>query len=314
MPIPLHLKEDGGKYFTSAVVFAKDPEYGQNCSYHRMMVIGKDKVAARILPRNLNTFIERADARGEELDIAFAVGVPVGVALASSTSVELGVNELHIANSIAPFKTFILDNGLEVPANAEFVYVGKVTQEEADEGPFLDLTGTYDMVRKQRVIRIEKIYHRDDALHHVLLPGGAEHKILMGMPREPTMFREVSKVVDCVDVNLTRGGCSWLHGVVSIRKKAEDDPRKAIEAAFKGHTSMKHVVIVDDDIDVNEPEQVEWAIATRVQADKDVKIFPDQKGSSLDPSADPMSRKTAKMGIDATAPLKDKEKFRKIEW
>ena len=314
MPIPLHLKEDGGRYFTSAVVFAKDPEFGQNSSYHRMMVIGKDKVVARILPRNLNTFIENADKRGEELDIAFAVGLPASVALASSTSVEAGVDELEIANSLSPFNTVTLENGIEVPADAEFVYVGKVTKEEIDEGPFLDLTGTYDIVRKQRVIKIEKIYHRDNALHHVLLPGGAEHKILMGLPREPTMFREVKKIVDCVNVNLTKGGCSWLHGVVSIRKKNEDDGIKAIEAAFNGHKSMKHVVIVDEDIDVNNPEEVEWALATRVQTDKNFYVFPDQKGSSLDPSADSITRKTAKAGIDATMPLKDKEKFKKIEY
>jgi len=314
MPIPLHLKEDGGKYFTSAVIFAKDPEYGQNSSYHRMMVVGKDKVAARILPRNLNTFLENADKRGEELDIAFVVGMPASVALSSSTSVEAGVNELEIANSLSPFNTVTLENGIDVPADAEFVYVGKVTKEEVDEGPFLDLTGTYDIIRKQRVIRVEKIYHRDNAIHHVLLPGGAEHKILMGLPREPTMFREVKKVVDCVDVNLTKGGCSWLHGVVSIRKKDDDDGIKAIEAAFNGHKSMKHVVIVDEDIDVNNPEEVEWSLATRVQADKNSYVFPDQKGSSLDPSADPVTRKTTKVGIDATVPLKDKENFKKIEY
>ncbi len=172
-----------------------------------------------------------------------------------------------------------------------------------DEGPFVDLTETYDIVRKQRVIRIKKIHHRDDPLFHILLPGGFEHKILMGMPREPTIFNEVGRVCECSGVNITPGGCSWLHAVVGIRKKSEDDGKKAIEAAFEGHKSLKHVVIVDDDIDIYDPLDVEWAIATRVQGDKDIVIKPNQKGSSLDPSADPHTYATCKVGVDATKPL-----------
>jgi UbiD family decarboxylase len=117
------------------------------------------------------------------------------------------------------------------------------------------------------------------------------------------MFNEVNKIVPCTGVNLTPGGCSWLHAVVSIKKKNEDDGKKAIEAAFVGHKSLKHVVVVDDDIDIYNPSEVEWAIATRVQADKSCIIKTKQKGSSLDPSADSHTYDTAKMGIDATKPL-----------
>jgi UbiD family decarboxylase len=116
-------------------------------------------------------------------------------------------------------------------------------------------------------------------------------------------------------VNITPGGCSWLHAVVSIRKKSEGDGRKAMDAAFAGHKSLKHVVIVDDDIDVDSPAEVEWAIATRVQADKDLVIKTKQKGSSLDPSADPHTYETAKMGVDATKPLVAHGKnFDKAAW
>ncbi|MEM4359435.1 MAG: UbiD family decarboxylase [Candidatus Bilamarchaeaceae archaeon] len=311
MPVPLHLEKDGGPYYTSGVVIAKDEKYGRNLSFHRLMVIGKNKVVARILPRHLHEFIKRADEGNKELDVAIVIGAPINVLLAGATSVQLGADEMGIANTLMPVTMVRLENGLEVPADAEFVYEGVVTREEANEGPFLDLTGTYDVVRRQRVIRITKIHHRKNAIHHVLLPGGAEHKILMGMPKEPTIWREVNKATECTGVNITQGGCSWLHAVVAIKKKTEEDGRKAIEAAFAGHKSLKHVVIVDDDIDVNNMEEVEWAIATRVQADKDVFIFKNQLGSSLDPSADPNTRVTAKMGVDATMPLKEKEKFRK---
>jgi len=300
LPIPFHAEKDGGPYLSSAIVVAQDKEIGRNLSFHRMMVIEKDKVVVRILHRHLEEFIKRA---GGELDVAFIVGSPINVLLSGAISTKLGQDELEYANALAPVRTVRLSNGIEVPADCEFAFEGRITKELHDEGPFIDLTETYDIVRKQQVMKITKMYHRNNAIWHILLPGGLEHKVLMGMPREPTIFNEVSKVCECIGVNLTPGGCSWLHAVVSIRKKSEDDGRKAIEAAFAGHKSLKHVVIVDDDIDVDNPTEVEWAIATRVQANKRLVIKEKQTGSSLDPSADPRTYETAKMGIDATKPL-----------
>ncbi|MFA5077437.1 MAG: UbiD family decarboxylase [Candidatus Micrarchaeia archaeon] len=311
-PIPFHAEKDGGPYFASAVVIAQNKELGRNCSFHRMMVIGKDKVVVRILPRHLDEFIKRA---GGELDVAFVVGAPINVLLAGATSIELGKDELEIANSLMPLKTVKLGNGIEVPADAEFAFEGKITSEMVDEGPFIDLTETYDIVRKQRVMKITKVHHRKHPIFHALLPGALEHKILMGMPREPTIFNEVNKVCECKGVNITPGGCSWLHAVVAIRKMNEDDGKKALEAAFRGHKSLKHVVVVDDDIDIYSPDSVEWAIATRMQANKSLVIKQNEKGSSLDPSADPHTYATTKMGIDATKPLFVHGKnFDKAKW
>jgi UbiD family decarboxylase len=314
LPIPFHLEKDGGPYITSGVIIANDKEYGRNLSFHRMMVIGRNKVVARILPRHFDQFITRAEANGGELDIAIVIGAPINVLLGGATSVKPGDDEMKIANTLMPVDTVKLENGIEVPADAEFVYEAVVTKEEADEGPFLDLTGTYDIVRKQRVFHITKIHHRNNPIHHALLPGGAEHKILMGMPKEPTIWSEVNKIAECTGVNMTEGGCSWLHAAVSIKKKNDDDGSRAITAAFLGHKSLKHVVIVDDDIDVNNMKEVEWAVATRFQADGDILILKDQKGSSLDPSANPETRATTKVGFDATMPLKGKEKFKKEEY
>ena len=300
-PIPLHAEKDGGPYIASGIVVAHDPEYGRNSSFHRMMLIDKDKLVIRILPRHLNEYIERA---GGTLRVAVVIGSPINVLLASAISVDIKDDEFKIANTLMPFNTVQLPHSnISVPADAEIVLDATITNEMHDEGPFIDLTETYDIVRQQRVMKVHRIYHRDSPLFHTLLPGGFEHKILMGMPREPTIFLEVNKVVECKGVNITPGGCSWLHGVVSIKKKSEDDGKKAIEAAFKGHHSMKHVVIVDDDIDIYNPNEVEWAIATRFQADKDLIIKLKEKGSSLDPSADPNTYITTKVGVDATKPL-----------
>ena len=312
LPIPFHAPLDGGAYFSSAIVIAKDKELGQNCSFHRMMVLDSHRAVARILHRHLEEFLNR---NGGELDVAIVVGSPINVLLAAATSVELGTDEMGIANSLLPLRTVRLPNGILVPADAEFAFEAKITKEMHDEGPFVDLTETYDIVRSQHVVQFGRVHHRKNPIWHVLLPGCLEHKLLMGMPREPTIYNEVSKVAPCTGVNVTPGGCSWLHAVVGIRKKREDDGKKAIAAAFAGHKSLKHVVIVDEDVDIHDPAAVEWAIATRVQADKDIVILSGQKGSSLDPSADPNTYMTAKMGIDATKPLVAHGKvFAKAEW
>jgi 2,5-furandicarboxylate decarboxylase 1 len=296
LPILIHYAEDGGPYISSAIVVANDKELGINASFHRMMVIGKDRLAIRILPRHLQEFISRGDR-----EVAICVGVPVQMLLASAVSCELGKSELEIANALRETKFTKIDGHL-VP-ESEFVMIAEITDEMHDEGKFIDLTGTYDIVRKQPVVKIKKIYAKEGAIYHALLPGGLEHKTLMGMPREPTIFREVNKVCECLDAFLPTGGCSWLHGVVKIKKKHNEDGKKAIEAAFAGHKSMKHVVVVDEDIDIYDSSLVEWAIATRVQGDKAIVIKPGEKGSSLDPSADPNTYITCKVGIDATIPL-----------
>jgi 2,5-furandicarboxylate decarboxylase 1 len=295
LPILIHYGEDGGPYISSAIVIASDKELGINSSFHRMMVIGKDRLAIRILPRHLQEFLNRGNR-----EVAICIGTSVQMLIASAVSCELGKSELEIGNALRETKFANLD-GHVVP-ESEFIMIAEITEELHDEGKFIDLTGTYDIVRKQPVVKVKKIYAKKDAIYHALLPGGDEHKTLMGMPREPTIFREVNKVCECIDAYLPTGGCSWLHGVVKIRKKHADDGKKAIEAAFSGHKSMKHVIIVDDDIDIYDPSSVEWAIATRVQGDKAIVIKPGEKGSSLDPSADPTTYVTCKVGVDATIP------------
>jgi UbiD family decarboxylase len=306
IPILTHYPIDGGPYISSGVVIARDKELGINASFHRMMVIGKDKIVLRILPRHFDEFLKRGNR-----EFAICIGNSMPVLVASAVSAELGKSELSIANALV--KTDLIElAGHKVP-ESEIIMLAEMTDEEHDEGPFLDLTETPDIVRKQRVARIKKIFVKRDPVYHALLPGGLEHKLLMGMPREPTIFREVSKVCECVDVSITPGGCSWLHAIVSIKKKGPDDGKKAIEAAFKGHASLKHVWVVDDDIDIRNPHEVEWAMATRFQGDKNM-IVKREKGSSLDPSSDLETRMTAKVGFDLTIPWgRDPKDFKKLE-
>lgn len=310
LPLLKHLNRDGGPYITAGVSVIRDPDHGRNVSFHRLMQVGPRAFTARIVEgRGTDTAWRKAMDSGRDLEVAICLGVPIHVLLAAALSPAKGVDELAIAHALAPTplaRCRTVD--LEVPAQCEAVLEGRITGQLADEGPFIDLTETWDVVRQQPVIEIDCITHRRAPIYHALLPGGMEHKLLMGLPREPTIFQAVSEVADCRTVSITPGGMSWLHAVVQITKRAADDGLRAIEAAFRGHGSLKHVVVVDDDVDPFDPASVEWAVATRFQADRDLLIFKDQPSSSLDPSAKLVpgqKARSAKMGLDATIPWTD---------
>lgn len=303
LPILTHYPKDGGPYISSGIVACNDKEFGVNLSYHRAQVLDKDLLVLRILERHFDSYIKRGLK-----EFAFCISSPVQVLVSAAISVDIGISEIDIANALEETPLVRLDGHLVPPS--DIVIIAELTGELRDEGPFLDLTETFDIIRKQRIAKVKKILVRKGAMYHALLPGGLEHKVLMGMPREPTIYREVAKVCDAKDVLVTPGGCSWLHGVVSIHKKNPDDGRKAIEAAFKGHKSMKHVFIVDDDINIHDPNEIEWAMATRFQADKNM-ITKKEKGSSLDPSSDMDTQMTCKVGFDLTTPEGGKKEFRR---
>lgn len=321
LPIMRYTDKDGGKYIPSAISVVKDPQLGRNMCFHRLMLLDKNHFAVRIVEdRGTDTALKKA---GGELDIAICIGNSTAVLLAAATSLPKGVDELGMANALEKtelVKCKTID--LEVPKDCEIVLEGRITKEKTSEGPFLDLTGTADKVRQQPIIEIKCITHRQNPIYQTILAGRNEHKFLMGMPKEPTIFNEVNKVCECQDVYITPGGCSWLHAVVQIKKKNADDGKKAIAAAFEGHKSLKHCVVVDDDINIYDPHDVEWAISTRFQADKNAVILSNQPGSSLDPSGDLSEGKkatTSKAGLDATVPFAatgkgfKKEEYRKID-
>ncbi|MFW9890201.1 MAG: UbiD family decarboxylase, partial [Candidatus Thorarchaeota archaeon] len=275
----------------------------------------KDKMVTRVVRgRDFHKFLER----NGEIEVAYCIGNTAEVLVAAATSVETGVDELEIANALKPIKvTKAKSVDLMIPADSEFVFEGRVVLEEKhDEGPFIDLTETVDVVRQEPIFEVKKITHRKTAIWQGLLPGRSEHKVLMGMPREPTVFRSVKeKGVNVLDVNITPGGSSWLHIAVQIEKENDDDGLKTIEGAFEGHKSAKHVWVYDKDIDIYNEEEREWAMATRFQGDVDLLIKDPEPGSSLDPSAEPGTKMTTKIGFDCTKTLETKGKsFDKAEF
>lgn len=307
LPILRHCELDGGNYISSGVVIAGHPQWDQNVDFHRCMQISKTEMAMRVVAsRHFDAFLKDRNS----IDVAICIGNAPNVLAAAATSVEIGWDELSIANGLEPLQVVKAKTvDVLVPAETEFVLEGTVRLDHTHaEGPFVDLTETYDIVRQQPVFEVKAITHRRDGLWHALLPGALEHKLLMGMPREPTIFKKVNEVVHCLDVNVNPGGCSWLHAIVKIKKQKEDDGRKAIAAAFAGHRSCKHVYVVDEDIDIYNPQEVEWAFATRFQANRDLIIQGREQGSSLDPSSEPGTHLTTKVGFDLTRPLESQGK------
>ena len=312
LPILTHYPNDMGAYITSGVVFAQR-NGSKNVSFHRLARISSDRLVGRLVEkRDLHTMYIDAKEHGEDVDVSISIGNSAGVLVAAATSVERGVYELGIASalengiSIVKAKT----NSSEYPTDSEIVIEAKILHDEvAKEGPFVDLTNTYDIVREQPVFAVDRIAVKRDPIYHALLPGGNEHKLLMGAPRTPTIYMALRDAgIDVKGVYLTEGGSGWLDAVIAIRKKSDDEPKVAIDAAIKGHKSLKKITIVDDDIDITDPNDVNYAVTMYWAAGKEL-VLNNVKGSSLDPMAAPDGT-GSKLCIDATRPVnvpKEKE-------
>ncbi|RMW37958.1 MAG: UbiD family decarboxylase [Nitrosopumilus sp.] len=309
MPIVTHFEKESGPFITSSIAYAKNPETGkQNSSFHRMMPIDKTHFSIRMVEgRHLHRCFIDAKEHGEDLKIAITVGVHPAISIAGAYQAEWGKDEIDIANSLLGGKltlTKLPFTGLNVPSGSEIVMEGRVLQDKTHAEWMVEMLQTYDHERSQPVFELEKMYFRNNPIFHDVLSGYSEHRLLMGMPIESKLNGDLKKAFkQTQQVSMTNGGCNWLHAVVQINKKNDSDPKKIIKKTFESHRSLKQVTVVDEDIDPNNAEAVEYAMATRFQADKDLVILKNVRGSSLDPSSNQKKLQTAKMGIDATRSL-----------
>jgi len=319
LPVVRHYKEEAGPYITAGVVIARDPDLDfQNASIHRLLVKGKRRLVIRLVPRHLYKIYKKHAERGEDTPITIVIGLHPALLLAASSSPAYGVDEMQVANTLmrgmeaspSPIHGHIVPRACEVIIEAEILHDAL-----DDEGPFVDITGTLDGIRKQPVVEVKRIFaRRDGFIFHDILPAGFEHQLLMGVPKEAAIWDGVSKVVPKVHkVRLLREGCSWLIAAISISKHVDGDAKNAILAAFAAHPSLKVAIVVDEDVDVDNPSEILWAMATRFQAHEDLVLVPNARGSSLDPSAEKGSLATTNVGIDATIPLsKNRGEFLKV--
>jgi UbiD family decarboxylase len=312
LPIMKFFERDGGPYITAGVLVVK---YGQrvNASVHRMMVIDDTSLAVRLVPPRHAYLMYKASAKkAEPLNVAIAIGVDPVTLFATTTRVPCGFEFNYAAALKGEVQPLIeCENGVLVPPS-EMVLEGQISPTRTtNEGPFVDLTGTYDLVRQEPVIELTRMVSVKDPIYHSIMPAGVEHSLLMGIPYEPRIYKACQDVTKVKNVILTAGGRHYLHAIIQIEKQTEGDARNVMMAAFASHTSLKHVVVVDEDIDIYDIADVEFAVATRVRGDLDIMIVPNVRGSSLDPRAR-SDGTTTKVGIDATAPLSERWKFDKV--
>ena len=309
IPLLTHYDVNAAPYITAGIVVAADPDTGvRNTSYNRLMMARKRELRIFMaIGRHLWTLHNKMERRNEALPIAIVVGVhplfSLGAqAFTPSTDDEYSVigGMMNEGLRVVPATTV----PILVPADAEMVIEGKILANvRREEGPFGEFTGHAVSKDERQVIEVTAITHRSNYIFQDVHAGYTEHKLMGAVPREAALIKAVRLTVPTVkNVCMPVSGNCRFHAYVSIAKRTPGQAKNAICAAFASDMLLKHVVVVDDDIDVFDEEQVLWAVSNRFQADRGLVVIPNAQGSELDPSAGP-GGVNAKMGLDATKPL-----------
>ena len=313
LPLPVHHEHDAGQYVTAGLFIVRDPvTRKQNVCIHRLQAIGPNRFGALILPRHTHHLQAAAERRGEALECAIVIGADPATLLASQASTPFGVDELEVAGALrgAPLPVVRCETvDIDVPADAEIVIEGRILPGvRAPEGPFGEFPKYYGPRSDKEVVEVSAITHRADPIFYDIVPAAMEHLLLGVIPREASLLESVRQTVPTVrDVRMSVGGTCRYHAVVQIEKRVEGQGKNAILAAFANSFDIKHVTVVDPDVDISDPSEVEWALATRFQGDRDLVLVTGAQGSKLDPSTD--DGLGAKLGFDCTVPL-DADAFR----
>ncbi len=320
LPIPKSNGKDSSSFITAGMMIVKDPETGQNhMAVRRFQVNGPNEVNALISPASplLNKHFAQYEKTGKPLECAIVLGYDAEFLLASQiSSKKYGLDKYEVDSALRgePLELVKCNSvDLEVPAYAEIVLEGTLVPNKREiEGPFGELMGYYGEVAPHPVFKIKTIMHRNNPIYQHAYPSREEH-LANGLIREAELYAALSNIVDVNDVNVTVAGGCRFHSIISIDKKKEGEPRSAILSALGCHSDLKHVLIVDNDVDIYDYKDIEFALASRVQASEDIVIIPRALGSGLEASH-VVRGVTDKMGIDATMPLGEgREKFERAE-
>ena len=309
VPLLTHYDVNAAPYITAGIVVAADPDTGvRNTSYNRLMLAGKRELRIFMaVGRHLWTLHNKAERRGEPLPIAIIIGVhplfSLGAqAFTPSTDDEYAVIGGIMGEALRVVKAKTVP--IVIPADAEMVIEGRILPHiRREEGPFGEFTGHAVSKDERQVVEVTAITHRKNYIFQDVHAGYTEHKLMGAVPREAALIKAVRQTVPTVkSVCMPVSGNCRFHAYISIAKRTPGQAKNAICAAFASDMLLKHVIIVDDDIDVFDEEQVLWAVSNRFQADRGLVVIPNAQGSELDPSAGPGGI-NAKMGLDATKPL-----------
>ena len=303
LPQILHHQEDAGPYITAAISFAKDPNADTwNCAYNRLMIKGRDTTSIHLtLAKHLWEFQRVAEVQGKALPVAFAIGVHPAIALGCLAIGSIDEDERAIMGGLLgePLELVKCETSdLLVPAHAEMIIEGEILpHERTSEGPFGEFTG-YSLGERQReVLKVRAITYRRGAIFQDINVGHLDHLMLSTTPIEANLYRAVRTMVPTVKAVRVPAPFTCY---VSIEQRISGQAKNAILAVLGADLYMKRVVVVDHDVDVLNDRQVNWAIATRCQPDRDIAVITNARGSDLDPSTKEDGN-TAKWGVDATA-------------
>ena len=317
LPLPTHNEHDNGAYITAGLCIARNPATGvQNVSLHRLQLSGPDRLGALLLPRHTHMFYEMAERSGQPLDVAIVIGVDPLTLLSSQAIAPIDFDELTIAGALhgTPLSVVkCITNELRVPAEAEIVIEGRVLPKVRElEGPFGEFPQYYG--ERPSVTSSKLPPSRSVRMRYSTPSSAADSSICCSAVfRAKRLCWRICAAAfrtyaTCIS---RRGGVCRYHLYVQIAKRQEGEAKNVMMGAFAGHYDVKQVIVVDEDVDIHNPTEVEWAVATRFQADQDLVIVPESQGSKLDPST--RNGVGAKMGMDATKPLDaDEMKFKRI--
>ncbi|MBI2491800.1 MAG: UbiD family decarboxylase [Candidatus Rokubacteria bacterium] len=303
LPQIVHHEGDAGPYFTAAISFAKDPTAETwNCAYNRLMIKGRDTTSIHLTTgKHLWEFHRIAEARGEALPVALVIGAHPAIGLGALAIGSIDEDERAIMGGLLgePLELVKCETSdVLVPAHAELVLECEILpRERTPEGPFGEFTGYSLGERPREIVRVKAITHRRDAMFHDVTVAHLDHMLLSTIPMEANLYRAVRAMVPSVKAVRVPGPFTCF---VAIEQRVAGQAKNAILAALGADLYMKRIVVVDHDVDVFDDRQVNWAIATRCQPDRDLTVITHARGSDLDPSARE-DGSTAKWGVDATA-------------
>ncbi|MGQ7793149.1 UbiD family decarboxylase [Faunimonas sp. B44] len=323
LPALHHAPSDGGRFITASVIIARDPETGvYNASYHRLQLHGPDRTGIKLdFGRHLRIAYERAVARGEDLPVVVCIGTDLALQYTAATmgsQMPENADELAVAGGLAgralPVVPAVTQD-LMVPAETEIVLEGRIlARDAAMEGPFGEFVGFAAPAADAPVLQVTAVTHRKKPIYHAINGYGRETVMLRKYVLEASLLKVLGPAVPIVvDAEMTAGGLHRFHAVIQVRKQGahhEGLQRNAILAAFGALKDLDLVIVVDEDIDIRDPLDVEYALATRMEASRDLIVVPEARGHEYVRASRNGIR--AKLGIDATVPFEEKERFSRV--
>jgi 2,5-furandicarboxylate decarboxylase 1 len=324
-PVLQHTAADSGRFITAGVIVTKDLDTGvYNASYHRLQLGAGNRTAIQLdFGRHLRVAWERAKARNEALPIAICIGTDVALQYAAATmgsQLPETLDELAVAGGLAGRPLTVVQavtQPLLVPAQSEIVLEGRILPDQTiSEGPFGEFVGYLSPVGNAPIVEITAVTSRARPIYHAINGYGRETVMLRKYVLEASLLKVLQAAVPIVvDAEMTAGGLHRFHAVVQVRKTSKQQDglqRNAILAAFGALKDLDQVIVVDDDIDIRNPADVEYALATRMEASRDLITVPGARGHEYVRVSDGGIR--TKLGIDATVPFESRERFARCQF